>query len=177
MDRIVETAIDHGLWVYGEYLRDELAGTTPMVADLAGSELDITSFLGHYGERPWNDGIYMIHGHFIRVHVSHVGFMWWVQTYNPVVTCDSFYRSRKIWLGCTTDACFAVKLTRSKRFRYVGIPFIEDGLDLVANGWTPVTAPASVMRAFRNRLKVLLYLGLGKELPLDVICKVLHFIA
>lgn len=171
MDRIVETAIDHGLWVYGEYLRDELAGTTPMVADLAGSELDITSFLGHYGERPWNDGIYTIHGHFIRVHVSHVGFMWWVQTYKPVVTCDSFYRSRYVWLGSTTNASAAVALTRRMCFKYIGLPFTENGLDLVYRGWTPLTAPASVMRAFRNRLKVLLHLGL--KLPLDLVIKVL----
>jgi hypothetical protein len=174
MDEIVKTALDCGMWVYGAYLRDELSGVTPEMADLAGSELNITCFLGHYGETVQRDGMYMIRGHFIRARVSHVDLSWWLKMYKPVLTCDSFYRSRHVWLGSTTNVSTAVPLTMRKCFKYIGLPFSENGLDLVYRGWTPITAPDSVMRAFRNRLKLLLYFGLG--LPLDLTVKIVSHI-
>ena len=166
MEELVRTALDCGLWVYGSYLRDELIGKQPTVANMAGSATDLTSFLGHYGEFPSNDEVYFIRGHFVTIKVVDVDLRWWVQIYRPVLSCDAFYRSRKVWLGCTGNAMDYVNLTRSKRFRYIGMPFTEPGLDMVARGWTPVTAPRSVIREFHNRLKVLLHLGIG--LPMDV---------
>lgn len=161
-------ALECGLWVHGEFLRKELLGERSDIIDVTGSELDITSFLGYYGEAPTD--LCMIHGYLVRVHVSHVDFHWWFKTQRPVLSCDSFFRSRHIWLGSTRDAIEMVGITKRKRFKYIGLPFAEYGLEMVAKGWVPLNGPKSVMNAYLNRIKVILHLGLG--LPLDLATKI-----
>jgi hypothetical protein len=169
MDELVRTAIDCGLWVYGRYLRDELIGKSSKVADLAGSATSLTSFLGHYGESPSNDEVYFIRGFVLYIKVVEVDLGWWVQMYRPILSCDAFYRSRRVWLGCTGNAMDYVDLTRTKRFRYIGLPIAEPGFIMVANGWTPVTAPGPVIKEFRNRIRILLHLT---GLPLDIVNRI-----
>jgi hypothetical protein len=171
MEDIISTALECGLWVHGEYLRDELIGESSDKVDLLGSPLDVTSFLGHYGQDPV-DTVYLIHGYLVRVQTTDRTLEQWARNRSSVLSCNSFYRSKHIWLGVCHQRLGIAKLmgmTKRKQFSYVGLPILSLGLDLVSKGWVPLSAPEGVMKQYRQMAMLKLHRA---GLQLDLCAKI-----
>ena len=173
MEEILSRALDFGLWVHGEYLRKEILGEPRNRADLVGSPHSIVNFLGWYGH-DMTGGPYLIKGYLFSVQESALDIFWWVKYAKPVLSCDSFYRTKHVHLGVTNQKSSASKvldMTRQKRFMYLGHPLSGPGIDLVLQGWVPLSGPERVVKEYLGKLKVLLYLGLRK-IPFDLVNRI-----
>lgn len=160
-------ALKCGLWIHGEYLRQEILGEPQGLMDLVGSALSIELFLN--GQDPPAN---------VRITETSLELYWWVRYNKPVLTCDSFYRSKHVWLGVTHQqmgASEVLALTKQKKFAYLGMPLLQPGLALIKQGWVPLAAPSTVISTYVDKIKVLLYLGLRK-IPFDVVCKICNFL-
>lgn len=172
MEAIIQTALNCGMILYGDYLAREIAGEPRNVADLLGSPMDISSFMGHYGEIPLNEAVHVmvIGGYTIRLYEYHI----WPGVMQPV-SCYSFYRTRTTNLGLPKLLNFdeVLEMTRQKKFRYIQFHPNDPGLNLVARGWAPQNGPRNVMKMYHNKIKLILHLGLG--LPMDLVQKIIKF--
>lgn len=177
MEEILARALDFGMWVHGEYLRKELVSESTDRADLVGNAHSIVKFLDWYGQRP-NESPYLIHGYMFGIHETTLDFFWWTKYFKPVLTCDSLYRTKHIWLGVTNQkrsASQVLELTKKKRFEYLGTPMPGPGLDMIRQGWVPLTGPERVLKEQMNKLKVIMYLGL-KKLPFDLVNRICQMV-